>query len=269
MLQAQDFEYDGEFLSDKGYIICSLDNKNEDTIDSDSQLTFNTESFANGKRFDIASAIYKDRIEFSFLIMKIPYGKTQDELRISTYESREIKRWLNRPTFKKFKFIQPEWEDIFMMGSFNVSNVEIFGTVYLLELKFISNSSMAFKEDIVHKFTSSDSNNEYVFYDESDEIGYIYPNTLKITCLEDGDLEIHNSIENRTTIIKNCIKDEVITFNDDLYFFSSIPSHKIQNDFNYIFLRIANSYENNCNKLTFSKSVTIEFSYNPYIKAVM
>lgn len=268
-MQAKDFEYDGEFLSDKGYIICSLDESNVQTINSDSQLTFNTQSFLNGKKLAYSSVLYEDRIEFSFLIMKKPCGKTQNQLAISGHEERELKRWLNRHNANKFKFIQPEWENIFLNGSFNVNNVEISGILYFLELNFISNSPLAFKENVSHKFVASSSNNKYTFFDESDEIGYIYPNLLKITCLESGDLEIHNSNENRTTVIKNCTKNEVITFNGDLYFFSSLPSHKIQNDFNYTFFRISNSYKNRRNELTLSKPAVIEFSYNPYVKAVM
>jgi len=268
-LIAQDFEYGGEFLSDKGYIICTLDNNaGANTIKSDSQLTFSTVAIMNGKKQEIVRSAYDDRIEFIFIIMKNPYGRTQDELRITTYESRELKRWLNRPSYNKFKFIKPEWENIYMNGSFNVSNVEIAGETYLLELKFISDSPMAYHEDVSHKFVSSVSNNKYTLFDESDEIGYIYPD-VKITCLEDGDIEIHNSNEDRTTIIKGCSKGEVITFSKELYPQSSIPSHKIQNDFNYVFFRIANSYNNRYNELTFSRPLEIEFTYNPYVKAVM
>lgn len=53
-----------------------------------------------------------------------------------------------------------------------------------------------------------------------------------------------------------------------ILFSTSNPEHKIQNDFNYIFFRIANSYENRMNMLTFSLPVMAEITYSPYVKVV-
>ena len=113
-----------------------------------------------------------------------------------------------------------------------------------------------------------DTSNTYTLFDTSDEIGYIYPD-LKIICLESGKLELYNSNENRKTIIENCSANEVINFSENLVFSSSNESHKIQNDFNYIFFRIANSYGNRKNIISSSIPVDIEFSYSPYVKVVV
>lgn len=264
---AYDFEYDGEYLKDWGYIICNGDSSGElETINSDSQLTFDTISQFHGKKFELATSHYDDHIEITFQICKFSCDK--GIIPMSVYETRELKRWLNRPVFHRFKLIQPNWADIYMEGSFNINNIELNDQVYFLELTFISNRPFALHEPVKYEFQISNQNKTYSFYDMSDEIGYIYPD-IEITCLSDGDLEINNSNENRTTIIRNCLQNEVISFTKDLLLSSSIPSHKIQNDFNYIFFRISNSYGNRKNILTFSKPAKVKIEYSPYIKAVM
>lgn len=154
-----------------------------------------------------------------------------------------------------------------MEGSFNVKNVECMGKVYMLELTFISNRPFALHEPITYNFTTSASDKKFTIFDISDEIGHIYPD-IEIKCLKAGNLEILNSNENRTTIIKNCKEGEIITFTQELLMKTSSSSHKIQNDFNYQFLRISNSYLNRKNTLTFSIPVQVSLQYTPYVKAV-
>lgn len=265
-LVAEDFEYDGEYLKDWGCMICCSDSPSGfDTIDSDSQRSFNTVSQFNGKEAKVTTSTYEDHIELNFQICK--FSCKDGVTPFHNDETREMKRWLNRPTIHKFKLIQPGWHDIYMEGSFNVSNVELNGLTYMLDLTFISNRPLALHEPIIFEFDSTNKKS-VTFFDISDEIGYIYPD-VEITCLESGTLQINNSNEDRITEIKNCQKGEIITFSKDLLMYSSIPSHKIQNDFNYKFFRISNSWNNRKNIITFSKSVKFKFTYSPYVKAVM
>ena len=263
---AKDFEYADEFLSDRGYMICSTDSSSSlDSVDDTASMSFDSVSLFNGKYLPLTVSYYEDRAEITFHICKFvcPDGLTP----FSVYEIREIKRWLMRPEYHKFKLIQPNWSDIYMEGSFNVSQLEMSGVVYVLELTFISNRPFALHEPITFRFTSSSSDNSFTFLDESDEIGYIYPD-VKITCLQAGTLEISNSIENRKTIIKNVSKNEVIHFSSVLTIDTSVSTHKLQNDFNYIFLRVANKYWERKNTLSFSIPCTIELTYSPYVKVV-
>lgn len=265
-LVAEDFEYDGEYLKDWGCMICCSDSPSGfDTIESDSQRTFHNTSQFNGKELKFTTSEYEDHIELNFQICKFSCNDGIQPLRHS--EIREIKRWLNRPTIHKFKLIQPEWHDIYMEGSFNVNNIELDGIVYMLDLTFVSNRPMALHEPIIVQFNSTNKKS-VTFFDISDEIGYIYPD-IEITCLENGTVKIGNSQEDRITEIKNCVKGEVIHFTKDLLFYSSIPTHKIQNDFNYKFFRISNSWNNRKNVVTFSNAIDFKFSYSPYVKAVM
>ena len=262
---ATDFEYNGEYLKNYGFIICdSSDQNGFNSVDSDSQFSFNSVKLMNGKLHQLTTSQYDDRIEIQFQICKQPSKAMLTP--ISVYESREIKRWLNSPEYKKFKLMQPNWGDIYMEGSFNVRDIKFSGETYFLELTFISNRPFALHEPVTMKIHTHSPNESYSFFDISDEIGYIYPD-VKIKCLQDGDLKIVNSNENRTTIMKNCVSGEILTFTKE-FILSSSKNHKIQNDFNYIFFRISNSYKNRKNILTFSLPVEATITYSPYVKAV-
>lgn len=102
--------------------------------------------------------------------------------------------------------------------------------------------------------------------DTSYEEGYIYPE-MEITIKKDGDLTIHNSIENRETYIANCQANEVITLDYPVIkSLHSSASHNIQNDFNWNFFRVANTYKNSRNDLTISLPCSIKIKYSPIVK---
>ena len=266
-MYANDFEYDGEYLSNWGYQLCEIDSSNGfETINTDSQRTFDTVSQFNGKYYPLVVSYYTDHIEVSFQICKV---RCPDGIQpFTVYEVREVKRWLNRPSFHKFKLIQPEWADIYMVGSFNVSEIKFNDKTYALELTFISNRPFALHESVSYKFELQNNNDTFAFYDSSDEIGHIYP-SMTITCLDSGNMELTNSQEpNRKTLINNVSKDEIITFSPSLIISTSLSSHEIQNDFNFKFPRVANSYGNRKNVFTCSIPVKIDLTYSPYVKAV-
>jgi len=85
--------------------------------------------------------------------------------------------------------------------------------------------------------------------------------------VEGGKLTIYNAIENRETIIENCVAGEVITM-DYPIIKSNISSHdlNIQNDFNWKFFRIANTYNNSRNDLIISLPCIMKVEYSPIIK---
>ena len=67
---AEDFEFDGEYLKDWGYMILYTDdNGGFNNIESDSQLSFNTVSLQNGKKFELTTAVYEDCIQLTFQIL--------------------------------------------------------------------------------------------------------------------------------------------------------------------------------------------------------
>lgn len=114
-----------------------------------------------------------------------------------------------------------------------------------------------------------EENNVASIFDVSHEEGYIYPHT-EITILETPNndkksLTIHNALEDRDVYIAGCEAGEVITMNYPIIT-SNISDHKIQNDFNWNFFRIANTYENRRNDLITSTPCIIKIRYSPIVK---
>ena len=261
-MKSYDFEYDGLNLSDFGFMICSFDSKGVETISNGSTITFNTVSMFNGNKKELTSIEYEDCLESTFQICKKVCD--YDNLEISIDEIRLLTRWLNRKEFHKFKILNEEYFDIYFEGSFNISKIEIDGKVYGLELELKTNRPFALMEP--QKIVIKNLENDGVHYisDFSDEEGYIYPK-VTIEIKESGNLNIYNEIEDRTTSILNCTYDEIITM-DYPIIETSLKTHKIQNDFNWNFFRIANKLNNKNNKLTISLRCNITIEYSPIVK---
>lgn len=120
------------------------------------------------------------------------------------------------------------------------------------------------KNNYYYMYVGKELDSKHSINDVSYEEGHIYP-YVEITINEDGDLNVYNAIEDRSTYIANCIAGEVITM-DYPVIQSSVSSHNIQNDFNWNFFRIANTYEDGRNDLTISLSCEIKLKYSPIVK---
>lgn len=261
-MRVYDFEYDGKLLSDMGMIICKFDSSGVDTIQNGAELTFNTVSTRNGARHELTSVEYEECLTATFQICKHPCIPGDDE--ISLEQVRDIMRWLNRKGFHKFVLIHDEYIDTYFEASFNVSRVEIGGVIVGFELEMFTNSPFAFQEPVKVSIKNIVDNGNKVLVSKSDEEGYIYPE-MEITIDKDGDFEIYNELEDRTMLIKNCKQGEVIKLNYPVIE-TSLASHKIQNDFNWRFFRIARKYREDANRLTISLPCTIKMVYSPVIK---
>ena len=261
-MKAYDFEYDSKTLSDFGMIICTFGSGGLDTVSNGSEITFNTVSTLNGSEHRLTSVEYEDCIEKPIQICK--HSCDTDVEEISPSELRELTKWLSRKKFLKFKLLEESYIDLYFEAYFNISRIELDGKVYGLELELKTNRPYALKEPKIITIKNLEVDGKYSFNDASYEEGYIYPYT-EIIVNADGNLNIHNAIENRDTYIANCISGEVITM-DYPVIQSSISSHNIQNDFNWNFFRVANTYENSRNDLTISLPCTIKVKYSPIVK---
>lgn len=255
------FEYDGINLSDKGFIICNFDSGSTDVASNGSYITFNTAPMMQGAKHDLTSIEYKECLKATFDICKHPCLSEYDE--ISLDETRDIMRWLNRKEFHKFRFLDIEYMDIYFEASFNVNKVEINGKLYGFELEMITNRPFATHEPISISI-EAEANTVYKVTSDSDEEGYIYPE-MEITVNSSGDLNIHNALEDRHMYIANCKAGEIIKANYPIIE-TSLDSHKIQNDFNWKFFRIATSYTERINEITTSLPCSIKMKYSPVVK---
>lgn len=265
-VKADDFEYDGLTLSSMGFIISSFDSSGLETISNGSQATFNTIPIQRGAKFELTSVTYDSCIETTFQICKDPCKN--DEMEISLEELRYLARWLSREEYRPFRFMdEEEYINIFYEAKFDLSKIEIGGALYGLELNMQTNSPFAKKTKRVITLNFTTENEGKVFYDTSDREGYIYPQT-EITVNADGDLSIHNGIEDRTMFIGGCKNGEVITLNYPLITstLETDATRKLANNFNWNFFRIANDFRNSKNEITASIPCTMKLTYSPIAK---
>lgn len=263
-MKSYDFEYDSLRLSDKGFVICTFDSTSIETVSNGSYISFNTVSTLNGTKHELTSSVYEDCLTATLQICKNPCAANDLE-EISLEDMRDIMRWLNRKSFHKFKLLgDDEYLNIYFEASFNVSKIEINGLLYGFELEMFTNTPFGLHEPVIININNEQENDTHSIFSKSDEEGYIYPK-MEITMKSGGDLEIYNNIEDRTMVIKNCSSDEVITI-DYPIITSSLSSHKIQNDFNWKFFRIATEFKNKRNEITVSLPCVIKMQYSPVVK---
>ena len=169
--------------------------------------------------------------------------------------------------FDEYFDFEVPYIDLFYEAKIDVSRIEIDGKLYGIELHITTNRPFALRDPIVFNIDSRMNDGMFSINDISHEEGYIYPH-VEITVLSGAGnsyIEIYNAIEDRTTYIDNCSKNEVITM-DYPIIQSSISSHNIQNDFNWVFFRVANTFENSRNDLTISLPCFIKIKYSPIVK---
>lgn len=268
-MTAEDFIYDGIQLSSFGLMIGYFDGPSDlDGVDTDSQRTFNNFSLFGGKWQPLSVSTYRDTLRITMSIIRNPCdAETQEDMVISLDDIRKIKRWLNRPDFHELRLVDPEFDGIFWNGSCNVEEVHAKGKCVGFNLTFDTDRPFALADPVTYS-GSVEAGGHVAIDDISDEIGYIYPD-VEITLRGGGDFSIHNSMDDRTTLIKNCTSGETITVSKVLVIESSLASHKIMDDFNWKFLRIGNTYSDRINMLTFSNACEYKITYNPIVKAVI
>lgn len=268
-MNAIDFEYDNQYLSDYGFIICDFDaSSGVDTISAGSNLTFNTVPKNRGKQYSLASTQYDECITVTFDICKDPETHEESEMELTSDECRDLMRWLNRREFLKFQVLydEPNYDSCTYNASFNVSKIVIAEKIVGLELEMTSDKPFAYGQERSVVLNITDTSKTYNVLDNSDEIGYISPNLI-ITCNSSGDLEIENTFCDSVMLIKNCSAGEVITIDgENMLISSSLSGHKIYDDFNFEFLKIGNNYYSCTNPIKASISCTIKIKYNPIIK---
>ena len=262
-MKAYDFEFDGINLSDKDFILCHFGGaEGLETVSDGCQITFNTIPVLGGTKHNLMSTEYEECLEDTWQICKHSCNGGIQE--ITETEHREITRWLNRKNFLKLKILDEAHIDLYYEAVFNISKIEIDGRLFGFELEVRTNAPFAYKDPKIINIKNFETNGKHSINDTSHEEGYIYP-FVEIMVNENGNLNIHNAIENRDTYIANCVVGEVITM-DYPIIQSSISSHNIQNDFNWNFFRVANTFENSRNDLTISLPCSIKVKYSPIVK---
>jgi hypothetical protein len=256
------FWFNGHHSDDFGLYILSLDNFEEDnTIGSN--IEFTTIKNSNSDVEKVVAAQYSESITTKIQVFKLENCHKMGE--INPRELSNIMRWLNRKDgFHTFKLIEEDYDDLCFEAMINATKIKIGGYIYGLELTIATNKPYVCTDDITKTFTVA-KNQPIVLLDDSDEVGYRYCH-IQIKLLEAGNLSICNGIENRYTVINNCKQGEVIEMSGDTQIITSSLSSSthstLYDDFNYAYFRLANTYDNRVNKLTFSLACQITLTYN-------
>jgi hypothetical protein len=267
-MYALDFEYDGRYLSDYGFVICNFGGASDmDVVSAGSKITFNTVPMSFGKRFSLTGTHYEECIQATFQICKNP--ELYDDLQISRDEYTDIMRWLNRREFLKFRMLD-EWdteqETCAYEASFNISKIMVNRVLYGLELTMETNKPFGDGQELSVSWDIQDTSKTYILRDMSDEIGYSYP-SMEITVKQGGTLSIHNALEGCTMTLKNCQVGETIRIEGVSHtIISSQNNHRIQDDFNFEFLRIGNTINGRDNRITVSLPCRLKMWYSPVVK---
>ena len=267
-----DFEYDGMSLSSLGYAIATFGGIKDGEIDTDSQISFNHISMMQGKYQPFSSYTYDDVLKMEFYIVKNMCSYDEDygemDFNISVSDMAYLKRWLVRPTPHELRVVgNDDYNGIFWRGSFIIEEYTLGDNRIGAHLTFECDAPFGYMENTVFEGSIS-ANNSYEYKCISDEIGWIYPK-LTITVRQSGDLRIGNAHDGRTTVINNCQNNEVITFTENLQVQTSASSHNIMDDFNFVFYRICNSFDDVTNTLYSNLNIDFRIEYYPYAKAVI
>lgn len=271
-MYATDFEYDNKRLSEFNMMICSLNgNSGIESVSSGADLVFNQGKSSGYDKFNLYSSTYDSAYTTTFQICKDPCKyNSVDELYIYPKEVSELQMWLCRKQYNKFKIDQDNYRDIFWMSTFSSKQINFNGKIIGLELTMHTDSPYAYHDEIVYEFTTGITTpagtvipKDIEFSNLSDKEGFLYP-VLEISLLQNGDL--HLDLNNRTTLIANCSRNEVITIKGDKQIISSSnTNHNIAKDFNFIFPRLETSYKKNKNIVTTNLNCKIILKYAPIV----
>ncbi len=252
-----DFEFDGEKLSDKGYMMYSDGITDEELAVS--SMVYDT---VKASLSDISHKVahnYEENYTRTFAIMKSPCEDT--EYNITEEEISEMTRWLVRKQYKVFRYIDDEGEPFpTWYKVMNTVNKVVYGEdVIGLSITVTANAPYGFADAETEEWTTNAETITVV----TDEEGYIYPDMV-ITCNEAGNLSITNSRETgRATVIKNVGSGEVITITggDIQQISTNAIGHDLSVDFNYVFPRLCADYHNYDNTITTNLSCDKELTY--------
>lgn len=270
-MYATDFIYDGDYLSDFHFVICSIDSVSGVTdISSGSEITFNQTPLNYGKKYSLTSTQYNTCVSTTFDICKDP--DYFEDIEITESEHRKIIRWLNRKDYHKFCFRTHYSRTCFYDASFNIHNLYIDDVLYGFRLTMQTNRPFGYgnEDTTIIDALSITKESTFSVYNTSDEIDYLYPN-IKIEFLNNTDeLSIVNEsyLPDEAMIISNCVAGETIYIDCENQIIESTLSHNIANDFNFKFLRLGNSYNTGENEISISSPCKVTITYKPIIKNI-
>ena len=267
-MYACNFEYDGQLLSDFGFVVCSFSSSADvEKSNTGSEISFETAPVQRGKRVYRVGTEYKNCLTTTFQICKNPEMYVGDEMVITRDEFRRISRWLNRNEylwFHAFDYLT-DVDHPWFRASFTLTKIESTSDLLGIELKMVTDSPFGYGLPITKTLEFESNALSVTFRDQNDEIGDTYPE-LTITCGASGTLTLSDNLTGCECEVKNCSNGEELHFSGDTMIIttdSSTHEATLADDFNYDFFRFANTYNTRENTITASMPCTVELTYRP------
>ena len=262
-----DFEYDGRYLSDYGFIVCDFnyaDGANE--VNVGSVLTFNKIPMNHGQTYGLSSSQYDECISATFDICKDPELFDLKHRVINEQEYISLVKWLNRKSFHRLG-LTDNFPLCYFNASFNLSKIIINGELYGIRLTMETDKPFGYGETVSREITFTSTKTSCIIKNVSQELGYTYPR-LKVECTENGNITITNTTTQSVVLLKNCVIGETIEINGDSQVIkTSSNAHKIANDFNYEFLSLKSDLDDGRNTIEATPCKLI-IEYEPVIKNI-
>lgn len=261
-MDTTNFIFNGQALSDYGFIICSFENDGTVTPGSISYTTTNT---PNNDRKYFSSSKYEDTIVFEFSIAKFDCHSRKSDP-VDRYEESAIHKWLVREDgFHPLHFCQEGFENIYYNAYINITPVIIAGRTYGYHVTATIDNAYAYDYKNVYEFDIA-ANAEYILITSSDKAGYIYPK-IEITPLESGNLalDIKEDTNQTYTVFSSVVANDTIKLNCEL---GIIENYNTDN-FNWIFPRLIQDYDDTYNTVTTTLPCHIKLEYIPRRKVVL
>lgn len=246
------FIFDGQQLSDFGYIEFSEGVKSENLAVS--TMTYETVKSALSDISYKVNHVYESNYSTILMIMKSPC-EDLDEMWMTEDDISVLTRWLVRKTYKWFKYTD---SNVWYKVQNTVEKIYEGENVIGLAITVNANAPFGFTPEIVNKW----SDDEIIINVVTDEEGYIAPN-FTIKANESGNLMIRNVRTGENTEINNVNENEIINiYGEGLYqITSSVSSHNIADDFNYVFPKLYSTYNNNANTIITNLDCDITMTY--------
>lgn len=242
-MNCTNFNFNNETSEDHGVIICSFGTSN-DTVDAGSKVEFTLVNVPNSSRVIKTNSSYKEQLQIQFSICKNFCESETDNF--SMEDQRDIMRWLLRKDFKYINFEQDGFENVYYNVQIQLEQQRAGCDVVGYNVTCTCDAPWGWSEEITTSLTSQSS----LLFNGTDEPGITYPYTV-LTVTATGNISIQNNETGSKTVVNNCTKDEVITFDEFKHIMTNNKNHSsIYNDFNDVFPEIYCTYNSADNEFT-------------------
>lgn len=208
------FEFDGIHSKDLNLMIVSFDGAKNGAATAGSHLEYNTIKLPNSDKWLKTSASYSEVLSFSFQAAKVDKNGQADAM--SERDLAFYIRWLVRKEYKYLRIIHEGYETIYYNARLNVQRYEIAGKSVGLEITVYCDAPYGYSSIKSFHYSTDRMTDSFEIYDDSDEIGSIYPDLVEIEVLQDGEVTLKNNIDQRITVIKDCMAKDMIVFSSGL-----------------------------------------------------